>query len=387
MLTDREIKTATVRDRGYRIYDKNGLFLLIRPSGSKSFGMRYTAAGKRREVAIGKYPDVSLKKARLKVAEYHSLLDDGIDPIEFKKKTSINNSFKSIADDWLCKTKNDVTPKHRASIQSRLDNHVIPRIGSINVGDLRTPDIKDVLDEIMIKGVHETAQRCLGYISEILRYAVLCGLCDFDVTTPLKGYIKKPPVQHRAALVDPDEIGELLRKMWLYNGTVRVKYGLRLSAYALLRPQEIRKAEWAEIDWNKRVWVIPSEKMKQRRMHIVPLANQVIALLEQMKDFTGDRRYIFSLPNRHREKPMSENAINDALKRMGYQGIQTAHGFRGMASTILHEQEYNTLHIEMQLAHVEKNNVKAAYNHALYLPQRAKMMQEYADYLDSLRKA
>lgn len=362
MLTDREIKTAKAKEKAYRLYESNGLFLLVRPGGAKSFSLRYTINGKRREIALGKYPELSLKNAQLKIAEYHAMVDAGIDPIEAKKKTTINTAFQSVALDWIDKTKADVTEKHRTRIRNRLTNHVMRHIGSHNVADLRTPDIKAVVDAIVGSGKHETAQRCLGYISEILRYAVLCGLCDFDVTTPLKGYIKKPPVNHRAALVDTDEIGELLRKMWLYNGTVRVKYGLRLSAYALLRPQEIRKAEWAEIDWHKRVWVIPADKIKQRRMHIVPLAHQVITLLEKMKDFTGDRRYIFSLPERHHDKPMSENAINDALKRMGYQGRQTAHGFRGMASTILHEQEYNTLHIEMQLAHVEKNEVKAAYN-------------------------
>ncbi|PID66616.1 MAG: integrase [Gammaproteobacteria bacterium] len=385
MLTDRKIKAAKPADKKYKLYDTHGLFLLVRESGSKSFFVRYTLSGRRREASLGKYPALSLKSARLLAAEYQSIVAQGNDPRIVKKQIQLvdDTSFKTVAGEWLTKGKTNVSDDHIARIGSRLKNHVYPYIGHKCVKQLRTPDIKEVLDTIIDAKKFETAERCRGYISEVLCYAIMSGLCEFDVTTPLRGYVKKPPVKHRPALIELRDVASMLQKIWDYSGTVRVRYGLRLSAYSMLRPVEVRTAEWSEINWDRQLWEIPAEKMKMRRPHIVPLTTQIADVLKAMQPFTGDCRYIFAQPPR--DQPMSENAINSALKRMGYKGEQTAHGFRGTASTLLYEQNYHGDHIEMQLAHVEKKETKAAYNHARYLKQRRQMLQDYCDFLDGLR--
>ncbi len=384
MLTDREIKTAKPAEKKYKLYDTHGLFLLVRENGSKSFFVRYTLNGKRREAALGKYPNVSLKSARLLAADYQSIVAQGDDPQLVKNQTKPTNdtTFKTLATEWLSR-KTDANEHTKDKIRGRLKNHVYQHIGHICVEKLRTPDIKNVVDAIVETKKFETADRCLGYISNVLCYAIMSGMCEFDVTTPLQGYIKKPPVKHRAALLEPRDIAPMLIKIWDYHGTVRVRYGLRLSAYAMLRPKEIRMAEWSEIDWERQIWEIPASKMKMRRPHIIPLTRQMLEIFAFMLEFTEGKRYVFAHPRT--EKPISSNTINKALKVLGYEGEQTAHGFRSTASTLLYEKNYNGDHVEMQLAHVEEKETKAAYNHAKYLKYRREMLQDYCDFLDDLR--
>lgn len=384
MPTVREIKTAKAASKKYKLYDQHGLFLLVRENGTKTFFVRFTLNGKRCEASLGKYPAISLKSARMMAVEYQSIVAQGDDPRLLKNpKPSADTRFETIAKEWLVKGKTDVTADHITRIGNRLKNHVYPHIGQRPVEKLRTPDIKSVLDHIILAQKFETADCCRGYISQVLCYAIMSGVCEFDVTTPLKGYVKKPPVKHRPALIELRDIAPMLRKIWDYSGTARVRYGLRLSAYAMLRPKEIRMAEWSEINWERQIWEIPAEKMKMQRPHIVPLTRQIIAIFEALHTLSGEQRYVFAHPRSG--KPMSENTVNDALKRMGYEGEQTAHGFRGTASTLLYEKDYVGDHIEMQLAHVEAKESKAAYNHARYLKQRRQMLQEYCDFLDGLR--
>lgn len=384
-LTDTEIRKTKAIGKVVKLYDSDGLFLVVRPSGSKSFYLRYSMNGKRRDALLGKYPNLSLRQARLKAAEYHAMVEGGEDPRLANKREQQSGVFNDVYLDWLAKCKNNLSEKDQRLIRQRLGDFVLPKIGVMAMSDIRTVHIKDVIDDVVAQGKVETAKRCLSYVSQIFRYAVLCELCEFDVTAPLKGYIKPPPVKNMACITDPDAFGELLRKMWGYQGRARVRAGLRLSAYCLVRPGELRHAEWSEIDWDNRLWCIPADKMKMGRDHIVPMSDQIFDLFSELKEFTGRWRYVFGDGSKTDDKPMSENTINKALHSLGYKGVQTAHGFRGTASTFLHELGYNELHIEAQLAHVETNKVKGAYNHAVYLEQRRKMMQDYSDYLDKLR--
>jgi len=392
MLTDRAIRQAKAKDKKYKLHDYGGLFLIVNPSRkdprkpSKLWRFRYTKNKITKEMALGSYPAAPLAEAREKVARYRACLAKGLDPMrEATLERSRENErflFASVAHEFMKNTKRDICDKHRNNLIARLNTYILPYIGDLDIRDLRTCDILNMLNQIAETGYADTAIRVRGMVGGIFRYGVLAGFCDFDITEPLKGYIKKPPTRHYHTLTDPDEIAALLRDIWGYAGQQHTRMALRLSAYTFCRPQEIRQAEWAEIDFDKAVWTIPGEKMKMRRAHVVPLAQQVLAVFNAMKPYTQDKRYVFA---KRGETCLSTQAVNTVLRKLGYRNKIVAHGFRAMASTILHEQGYNPLHIEMQLAHAEKNQVKAAYNHAEYLDARRQMMIDYADYLDRLR--
>jgi len=270
-------------------------------------------------------------------------------------------------------------------IRTHLDKSILPWIGSIPIDEVRATDVLNVLRKTEARGAIETAHKLRSICGQVLRYAVANALIGSDPSRDLRGALAPVVTKHRATITEPKRVGELLRAIEGFHGTYVVHAAMKMTPYVFVRPGELRKAEWSEIDLEADEWRIPAEKMKMGVTHIVPLASQVVEILRDLREFTGSGRYVFpSIRSAHR--PMSDGAVNVALRRLGYEKDEIcAHGFRGMASTILHEQGWSTDVIERQLAHQEGNEVKRSYNHARHLPERRKMMQDWADYLDALR--
>lgn len=295
------------------------------------------------------------------------------------------NSFEAIALEWHVKFSADQAESHSSRNKRRLEKHVFPYLGGRIIGEIEPPDILAVLRRIEEAGTLETAHRVKTIISQVFRYAVATGRATRDQTADLKGALPPAKVKHFAAVTEPQEIGELLRAMAIYRGEMETRIALQLSAYLFTRPGELRQMEWAEVDTERAVWVIQAEKMKAGRVHVVPLCGQALALLEEMKPITGKRRYVF--PSRtDTSKPMSNNTIRQALRRMDYgNDTMTAHGFRALASTRLYEMGFSSDLIEKQLAHSVGSEVRRAYDRSQHIQERTVMMQQWADYLDSSR--
>ena len=388
-LTELSIKNALPKDKEYKISDKDGLYLLVRISGSKFFKYDYRFNGVKKECAIGKYPEMSLKEAREKLIEVKKLLSAGINPNEAKKlqlptATDEENTLKKVAAEWFEKNKAQWTPSYAEDKWHKLERDIFPYIADRPIKSITAQEFLAIIRKIEARGSIETAHRTSNIVGEIFIYAISSGIADRNITTDIRGALsKKPPVKHMATITDTKEVGALLRALEGYQGLAIVRAALMLSPYVMLRPIEVASAEWAEIDLEKKIWKIPAEKMKKRRIHIVPLSEQVITILKSLQPLGG--KYVFPsirTPTRH----MSAPAINAALRRMGYTGEEmTAHGFRSMASTLLYENGFSEDIVEMQLAHAEDNKIKAVYNHAQHLQRRADMMQWWADYLDGLK--
>ncbi len=392
-LTDAAVRTAKAKDKDYKLVDEKNMYLLVTASGRKYFRLNYSFAGKQKTLALGVYPEITLKDAREKRDEARKLLQEGIDPSAAKRAKKLNlieehnNTFGNIAREWFDKYKNSWTKKHAVRKWQYLEKDVFPALGDRPIKSITPRELLFVLSKIHDRGVIETTHRVKGICGEIFRYGIQTGVCDRDPSQDLRGALIPLPVEkHMAAITNPVEIGGLLRAIDGYTGDTVTRAALKLSPYVMLRPGELRGAEWSEIDLEKKQWKIPAEKMKMKRPHIIPLSEQAVAILQNIQLITGKWKYVFpSL--RTKDRSISNNTINGALRRMGYtKDEMTAHGFRAMASTLLHENGFDTDHIEMQLAHTERNRVKAAYNHAEYLEQRTKMMQWWANYLDELRE-
>lgn len=297
----------------------------------------------------------------------------------------IIDSFEYVAREWHSKFKAKWTDDHAGRLLARLENDVFPYIGNRPIDQIDALELLGVMQRMESRGVIDTTHRALQNCGQIFRYGVLTRRCSRDPSGDLRGALTPVKKKHHASITNPKQIAELLRAIDDYQGTFASKCALKLSAFTFCRPGEIRHAEWIEIDISAKQWRIPAEKMKMRQQHIVPLAEQTIELLSRLHEVTGDGKYLFP-SERSASRPMSENTVNAALRRMGYSKEEmTAHGFRSMASTRLNEMHFNRDHIERQLAHSEANDVRAAYNHAEYLPERTKMMQSWADYLDGLK--
>ena len=391
MLTDTSIKNAKPNEKPYKISDERGLFILVNPNGSKLWRFRYRMDGKENLLSFKSYPEVSLKEAREKRDEARKMLRDGIDPSRAKKAQKASDSgadtFETISREWFEKFSSTWTPSHGERIIRRLERDVFPWIGKRPIKEINAPDLLSVLRRIEGRGAVETAHRASQNCGQVFRYAIATGRAERDPSGDLRGAIPPPKKTHHASITDPKEVGALLRAIDGYEGGLIVRAALRLAPLVFLRPGELRKAEWKEIDWEKSEWIIPAERMKMKEKHIVPLSCQALEVFREIQPFTGEGKYIFPSP-RTWERPMSDNAILSALRRMGYTGDQmTGHGFRSMASTLLNEQGWNRDAIERQLAHAERDEIRAAYNYAQYLPERRKMMQSWADYLDGLKEA
>lgn len=390
-LSDTAIRNSKPKEKQYKLTDGEGLYLLVMPKGGKYWRLDYRFEGKRKTLAIGTYPDVPLKLARERKCDARNRIAAGVDPSELRKshkrarQEASTNSFESVAREWLVKFSSKWTVGHKERLTRRFEKDVFPWIGNNPINEIAAPDILKVVRRIESRGALDTAHRALQNCGQVFRYAVATGRASQDPSSALKGAL--PPVRqtHHASITDPKEIGGLLRAIDDYQGHFITKCALRFIPYCFVRPTELRHAEWQEIDLDSSEWRIPPEKMKMRQTHIVPLSSQAVEILKELQLLTGNGKYIFPSV-RSSKRPMSENTINAALRRMGFcKEEMTGHGFRSMASTTLNEQGWNHDAIERQLAHGERNNVRAAYNYAEYLPKRRKMMQSWADYLDGLK--
>lgn len=395
-LTNIKIKNAKPRikpdgsstTKPYRLSDEKGLYLEIAPNGGKWWRLKYRIGGKEKRLSLGVYPDVSLKDARERRDEFRKQIADGIDPSHIRKaeKQSIGDqhSFETIAREWHTKFSANWTEDHAARTLTRIKNDAFPWIGNKNINDITAPELLTVLRRVENRGALETAHRINQICGQVFRYAIATGRAERDPSGDLKGALPPTRTKHHASIVEPKKIGELLRTINEYSGSFITSTALKLSPLLFVRPGELRQAEWSEIDLEVAEWRIPPEKMKMRALHIVPLSTQAIDLLKEIQPLTGRDKYVFP-SNRSVTRPMSNNTITAALRRLGYTKEEmTAHGFRSMASTLLNEQGWNRDAIERQLAHSERDGVRAAYNYAQYLPERKKMMQAWADYLDGL---
>lgn len=389
MLTDTAIRNAKPRDKFYKVSDSGGLYLLVKATG-KYWRMDYRFVGKRKTLAIGVYPTVSLVAARKKRDEARELLGKHIDPSLAKAinkrivLTAAENTFKAVALEWHTKTSKSWAESTANNIKRYLEKDIFPWLGNRAIKDIGAPDLLAVLRKIESRGAHEKAQRCREYAGRVFRYAIATGRAERDPSGDLRGALTPVKVKHHASITEPKAIGALLRSIWGFNGSYITKCALQLAPLVFVRPGELRQAEWQEIDFDKQEWRIAGNKMKMGEAHIIPLSPQVIEILQSIHPLTGDGQYIF--PSiRSSARPMSENTINAALRRMGYEKDEmTGHGFRSMASTLLHEHGWPHEAIERQLAHAERNKVVAAYNYAEHLPKRKEMMRWWADYLDEL---
>ncbi|MDD5277859.1 MAG: tyrosine-type recombinase/integrase [Methylovulum sp.] len=390
-LSDAACKNTKPKDKPFKLADEKGMFLLVNPNGSKYFRFKYRFAGKEKMLALGVYPDTSLKVAREKRDLAREQIANGIDPSENKKAVkqsamvAATNSFEIVSREWHSKFKAKWTEKHAGRLLTRLEQDVFPYIGCRPINEIEAPELLQVMRRIEGRGVIDTLHRILQNCGQIFRYGIATGRCSRDPSGDLRGALTPVTSKHHASITDPKQIAELLRAMDDYQGSFVSKCGLKFSVLTFCRPGEIRHAEWVEIDLQAKQWRIPAPKMKMRQQHIVPLSSQALEVLAELQLLTGGGKYLFPC-ERSTSRPMSENTVNAALRRMGYTKEEmTAHGFRSMASTRLNEMHFNGDCIERQLAHCEKDSVRAAYNYAEYLPERTKMMQSWADYLDGLK--
>jgi len=392
-LSDVKVKAAKVPEgkKQKKLGDSGGLYLLVKPSG-KYWRLKYRFANREKVLALGVYPTVSLKEARDKRDGAKKLLGQNVDPSQKKqtekRKAEVKSkelSFGGVASEWMAKKSTAWAANTISNNQSKLDRHILPWIGSLPVADIEGPDILALVRRVEECGYIETAHRVKMLCSRIFRYGIATGIVKYDPTVGLNDAMVPLDVQHRATITEPRAVGELMRAIQAFEGTFVVHCALRMTPYVFLRPGELRKAEWAEIDFDAAEWRIPGPRMKMKSAHIVPLSKQVVSILKDLLPLTGRGRYVFPSA-RGASRPMSENTINAALRRLGYEKDEIcAHGFRAMASTMLHEQGWSSDVIERQLAHKEGNAIKGAYNHARHLPERVKIMQHWADYIDGLR--
>ena len=387
-LTNTAIRNAKPRVKRYRLFDSQGLYIEVAPSGGKWWRLKYRILGKEKRLSLGVYPEVSLKDAREKRDQARRSLSEGADPIEARKLQSIadGTSFEAVAREWFIKFAPGWSESHANRILRRLENDVFPWLGSRSIDQIDPPELLKVARRIESRGALETAHRAIRNCGQVFRYAVATGRAERDPTTDLSGALPPARSRHYPTITDPEAIGDLLRAIDGYQGSPITRAALRLAPLVFVRPGELRHAEWPDINLKSAEWRIPPEKMKHRRIHLVPLSRQAIAILKELQLLTGHGQYLFP-GRRSPRRPMSENTINAALRNLGYDKNQmTGHGFRSMASTLLNEQGcWHPDAIERQLAHVEGNSVRAAYNYAEHLEERRRMMQWWADYLDGLK--
>jgi integrase len=390
-LTDIVIKSAKPKDKTYKLSDGGGLYLEIAPSGGKWWRYKYRFGGKEQRISLGTYPDVGLKEARARHAIERKTLSNGINPSVVRKadkissKLNSDNSFEVVAREWWQSHMKNKAASHKDKVIRRFELYLFPWIGNKPIADITAPEMLDVLKRIEKLNKVETAHRALQTAGQVFRYAVQTGRALRDVTADLKGALPATTVKHMAAFTEPEDVAKLLHAMDAFNGSFTVQCALRLSPLLFVRPSELRLAKWADIDLDDGIWSYRVSKTKTD--HLVPLPTQAIAILRELHAVSGHGEYVFQ-GGHSPLKPMSESAVNAALKRMGYdtQKDITAHGFRAMARTILHERlNIDPYIIEHQLAHKVPDALGEAYNRTKFIEQRVIMMQRWADYLDELK--
>ncbi len=391
-LTNLEIKKAAAQDKAYKLSDGKGLYLYITPKSQKYWRMDYRFGGKRKTLALGVYPETTLADARHQCDEARKLIKNDIDPSDVKRAKKIakaqsqENSFKALALEWFAKETPHWSTHHIDRVDRMLNKELFPFIANRPIGDITAPDLLACLRRVESRGAIETAHRVKQVAGQVFRYAVATGKADRDPSADLKDALATPIKSHFAAVTDPKEVGKLLITLDDYQGTPEVATALKLAPLLFCRPKELRHMEWSEIEWDKQEWHIPANKMKTKADHIVPLCKQAIEALQSLYPLTGNRQYAFPSA-RSPKRPMSDNAVLSALRRLGIPKEQmTGHGFRAMARTLLDEElGYRIEWIECQLAHAVKDANGRAYNRTTYLKQRKEMMQHWADYLDNLK--
>lgn len=391
-LTDTEIKRSKPSNTPYKLADTHGLYLLVKPNGGRLWRWKYRFDGKEKLMALGTYPELSLAEARERHATGRKQLVNGIDPMAERKaeKTAVivetEHTFQKIAEKWLEHWHGNKSARHVATTRNRLRINVYPVLGLRPIAEIEPMELVQLAKGIEGRGASDMAKRILQIVGMVLRYAVAHGYSKRNPATEIRpSDILKPTRKTNMARIDAKELPELLRTIEVYEGRQLTRLAMKLMALTFVRTSELICARWDEFDFEARRWNIPAERMKMDTPHIVPLAKQAIDVLMLLRQLSGQYELVFPGERKH-TKPMSNMTILKALERMGYKGRMTGHGFRGLASTILHEQGYNHEHIELQLAHAQRNEVSAAYNHALYLEPRTKMMQEWADFLEQTQR-
>lgn len=387
-LTARQVDTSRPKDKPYKLSDGGGLYLLVNPNGSRYWRLKYRIAGKEKLLALGVYPDITLAEARQKRAEAKKVLAAGGDPGQEKqeekqaKEQAVANSFERLAMEWHTHKSTSWSEGYAEHLLMYLKKDIFPFIGQKAITDISQVEMLNVLRKMEQRGVLDKLKKTRQACRQIFTYAIITGRAEHNPVSDLAGALKSPKQQHYPHLL-VDQIPDFLRALSEYSGSTITRNATRLLMLTGLRTIELRASEWVDIDFDKGVWNIPAERMKMRRPHLVPISTQIRELLEEIHQLTGRGKYVF--PGRNDAgKPMSEASINQVIKRIGYDGKATGHGFRHTMSTILHEQGYNTAWIETQLAHVDKNSIRGTYNHAQYLDGRREMLQWYADYMAAL---
>jgi len=387
-LTDLKIRRSKPAEKAYKVADSGGLYIEVRPTGSKLWRYRYRIAGKENVFAIGEYPDLSLADARAKRDEAKALVKQGFHPSHVRQAEKLENiadggnTFKVIAQEYIEQKSRTWSEDYAGQFERAMKLNVYPRIGRLPIRQVTAAHILEIMRTIEKRGAPTFANRVRGWISQVFRFAASTMRVDADPAAVLAGAITVPEPEHATPL-EPVRIGEFLKRLKNYTGRRTTCIALELLLLTFVRTAEARRAEWRDIDWDDRIWKIPASKMKKRRVHWVPLSDQVLKLLEELHGITGSGQYLF--PNTHRQGIMGARTVNRALENMGYPpGDVTGHDFRATASTLLYERGYHGAHIELQLAHVKKDKTEAAYNHAQFLPERRQLMQDWADYVASL---
>jgi integrase len=391
-LTQMAVKNAKPRERAYKIADGAGMYLYVKPSGARYWRLDYRYRNKHKTLALGVYPEVTLAEARVKREHARRQIADGLDPSHARKIARLTGAkpgktFRDVAEELIEKMASEERAKTTIDKTKWVFDFAYPFFGDRLVNEITAQEVLAALRTVEAKGHYETARRLRSKCGQVFRLAIATGRAERDPTQDLRGALTAPKTKHYATIVKPDEIGVLLRKTESYSGHPTTRLALQLIALTFVRPGELRHAEWSEFDFKENIWEIPAEKMKMRRIHRIPLSKQALTIIDTVRPISSKSPYLFPTVSRH-HRPMSENTMTGALRRMGYaKGQMTAHGFRAMAATRLNEMgKWSVDAIERQLAHQETNPVRRAYTHAAeYWDERVRMMQVWADYLDGLQ--
>jgi integrase len=395
-LTDLEIRRAKALKKAYKLFDEKALYLLVSTTGKKLWRVKHRFSGKEKVLALGQYPELKLSEARDARDEARKILRNGADPNAVRESARreaqirSGNTFELLAREWHEHQKAKWTPDHAVTMLRRLERHLFPELGSRPIAEIDAPELLEALRAVerraqeRARGSNEIAHRMLQAGGQIFRYAIATGRARQNPAVHVRGALRAKERTRNLPALSEAELPPFLERLKAYDGQPLTKLALRLLMLTFGRTGELRGAEWPEFELDKAHWRIPAERMKMKAEHIVPLSRQAVGIVHELATLTKGRRYVFTNQADH-EKPMSENTLLYALYRMGYHSRATAHGFRATASTILNEQGYRPDVIERQLAHLERNKVRAAYHRAQYLAERRTMMQEWADYLDRVQ--
>lgn len=390
-LTDVKCKTAKPAAAAYKLPDGGGLYLYVSSQGTKSWRYNYRIHGKGKTYTIGKYPEITLVEARDAHKQAHKRVAQGVDPMQEKKEKKLSgalnaeNTFRALAEEWHAHKKSEWSEKYATTIWNRLETDIFPQVGSLPIAEITAPTLLNLFRAIEAREVYELTRRAHQYCSQIFRYAVVTGRADRDITADIRGALKNKKTEHHAA-IDARELPELLQALErndarMYKPT---RLAVQLMMLTFVRTNELIHMRWEEIDWKAHQWIVPANRMKMGKAHIVPLSKQALAVLEQMKVYNGNREWVFASHTKPRQ-PMTNSTILAALYRMGYKGKMTGHGFRALALTALQEKLGYPFEVaDLQLAHAKKNSLGEAYDRAQFLDKRKTMMQDWADYLTML---